>query len=257
MDLVIDRGNSRQKLALFQDGRCIDHTVVGLNPDGWLPWLNGRVPVRIAIGASGEALPVSDLQRLAPVTVLRGDSPAPIRTAYATPATLGVDRWANAVAIAGMFPGRAALAVDLGTCITFDLVDPSGCHLGGAISPGLRMRAAAMHAHTARLPEVDPDGDVQAFGTSTESALRAGVVTGIRYELEGWAREGRYQWPDLAVVLTGGDAPRVARALKSGIFADPLLTLRGLHALLESQSPPARTAGFGPGAGTSDRPGRG
>jgi hypothetical protein len=48
-------------------------------------------------------------------------------------------------------------------------------------------------------------------------------------------------------VLTGGDALRFARALESGIFAHPFLTLLGLHAL----SLPARLA-----SGTSSGPGR-
>lgn len=256
MDLVIDRGNSRNKVALFHAGTVFDQAITGGSIQQIQHWLNGRVPERIAIGASGEQDLVG-LERLAPVIVIRGNSPAPIRVAYATPDTLGVDRLANAVALARMFPRRAAMAVDLGTCITFDLVDPGERYLGGAISPGLRMRALAMHEHSARLPKVDPDGPVEAIGTTTDGALRTGIVTGVRHELGGWISEARYQWPDLAVVLTGGDAPRFARALKSGIFADPLLTLRGLHALLEFQSPSVGAAGAGHGSGRGPRPGRG
>ena len=37
--------------------------------------------------------------------------------------------------------------------------------------------------------------------------------------------------PAMAVVLTGGDGLRFARALESGIFAIPFLTLEGYHAL--------------------------
>lgn len=241
MDLVIDIGNSREKLGLFSGGRLLDQGVVSGGAGAVRDWLKDRTARRIAIGATGDAEGwEQELAALAPVTVLKGDGPSPLTNTYGTPGTLGVDRLANAVGASRMFRGRAALAIDLGTCITFDLVDAGGRYLGGAISPGMRMRARAMHEHSVRLPEADTDGPEEAIGTSTMGSLLAGIHQGIRHELAGWIAELRYQQPDLAVVLTGGDAPRFARALKSGIFADPSLTLRGLHALLEFQSPSPR-----------------
>ncbi len=238
MDLVIDIGNSRGKLGLFNGPELVDQGTVVAGAEVVRDWLNQRRPGRIAIGATGDAAGLEDaLAALAPVTVLHGSSPTPLTSGYTTPATLGVDRMANAVAAMHAFPGRPTLAIDLGTCITFDLVDPKGHYVGGAISPGMRMRARAMHEHSARLPEVDASVDEEVMGTTTTGSLLAGIHQGIRHELAGWIADIRYQWPGLAVVLTGGDAPRFARALKSGIFADPSLTLRGLHALLEFQSP--------------------
>ncbi len=234
-DLVIDVGNSRMKLGLFTGGRLLAHTHADrAEMSAVAGFLGGIQPARIAIGstAAHDDDFLRDLRSVAPLTVITGDSPSPLGSLYTTRATLGVDRLANAVGAARLHPGRPVLAIDLGTCITYDLVDGQAVYRGGIIAPGLHMRAKAMHAFSARLPLVDPPLDPPFLGTDTASSLIAGVHHGVAMELKGVIGQLGRQYPGLAVVLTGGDAPRAARALKSGIFAHPVLTLVGLHALL-------------------------
>lgn len=197
-------------------------------------WLHGVELDHIALGtvAVPDAAFLEKLRDRAPVKEITGVTPSPIRSLYSTPLSLGVDRLANAVAMAALFPDRSALAIDLGSCITYDLVDGLSVYRGGVISPGMHMRARAMHAYSARLPEVLPQEDSSLPGTDTITSLAAGIHHGLLFELEGMIDAFRQQHPGLAVVLTGGDAPRFAKALKSGIFAHPSLTLLGLYALL-------------------------
>lgn len=256
-DLVLDVGNTRTKLALFHGERLVKMSMIAT---GDLKALNdalaGTLPGRIAVGsvASPDEALLRYLGGLAPTFTITGGTPTPLRSHYTTPHTLGVDRLANAVAAAAMFPGRPVLAVDLGTCITYDLVDAEGVHAGGAISPGLRMRARAMHAYSARLPEVEV-GDVPGpWGTSTREALEAGIHQGVLGELQGFIRHAAYHAAGCAVVLTGGDAPVFARACKSGIFAHPFLTLEGLRLILLHHHADGGLRGAG-GAGGNARPG--
>jgi type III pantothenate kinase len=235
IELVLDIGNTRTKLGLFRNGRLLDQgSCANADRQALAVFLHGRSPQRIAVGTVGAPASgfLAHLRGMGPVTEITGASPSPVRTCYADPATLGVDRLANVVAVATLFPDRSALAIDLGTCVTYDLVDGLAVHQGGIISPGMRMRARAMHAYSARLPEVVPPEDAPFPGIDTGTSLAAGVHLGLLMELQGLAAKFRQQHPDLAVVLTGGDAPRFARAMKSGIFAHPSLTLLGLHALL-------------------------
>jgi type III pantothenate kinase len=250
LDLVVDIGNSRVKLALFRGARVLRFTrVPELGPMVLRNFLGADRPLHIAVASVG--VPVAPLLPLlhahAPVVELTGGSPAPVPNAYGSPGTLGVDRLANAAALHHLFPGRPALAIDLGTCITYDLVLPGSGFVGGAISPGPRMRGQAMHRYSARLPLVEDPGRPALVGTDTQGGLASGIHHGVRFELSGMIGELRQQHPDLAVVLTGGAAPGYAAALKSGIFADPLLTLRGLHVLLAHH----RLHPRGPGTGVS------
>jgi len=234
-ELVLDVGNTRIKLGFFREGRLTGQWSLPHGDSAALAsLLDGTLPDRIAFGSVAKPDPglMSRLEAMAPVISITGASPSPVRTGYADPGSLGVDRLANVVGAAVLFPGRAALAVDLGTCVTYDLVDELAVHRGGIISPGMRMRARAMHAYSAKLPEVDPPEEAVFPGTDTAGSLAAGVHHGLLMELRGFIDEFRQQHPGLAVVLTGGDALRFARAMKSGIFAHPSLTLLGLHALL-------------------------
>ncbi len=234
-ELVVDVGNSRMKLGLFRNGRLHRHAVA---PHGDLDavhrFLAGAGVKRIALGSVSrqDARLVGELERLAPVVVLKGGGPSPLGSTYTTPETLGVDRLANAVGASLAFPGRPVLAIDLGSCATYDIVDELAVHRGGIIAPGLHMRARAMHAFSALLPEVDPPDNPVVPGHDTLTCLAAGTFHGMFHEIRGHIVFFRQQYRDLAVVVTGGDAPRFVRALKSGIFAHPSLTLIGLHALL-------------------------
>lgn len=238
VELVVDVGNTRMKLGIFLRGRLVQH---GAAPHGDRATVKrmiaGRPVDRIAVGsvASGDPSFLEFMGTIAPVTMILPGHPAPVRTRYLTPATLGVDRSANAVGVASLFPDRAALAIDLGTCITIDLVDELAVHQGGSISPGMLMRSRAMHAYSAALPEVSPPDPPPVLGLDTPQSLASGIHYGVLAELIASIAEHRQQHPDLAVVLTGGDAPRFVKALKSGIFAHPFLTLLGLHVILHHQ----------------------
>jgi type III pantothenate kinase len=234
-DLVLDVGNTRMKAALYGP-RGVERSVILAHGDlsGLRNWLAGSRLEDIALASV--ILPDPQLEgflsTLAPVLVLHGGSPSPLISAYGTPHTLGVDRLANAVGARQQFPGRPVIAIDLGTCITYDVVDGSGRYHGGLITPGMTMRARAMNAYSARLPRVEPSGHPPLVGRDTVGSLEAGIHHGVRAELVTLIHELRHEMPDAAVVLTGGDALRFTRALKNGIFADPSLTLNGTHALL-------------------------
>ncbi len=238
LDLVLDTGNSRTKVALFHGVSLMGRTAFTNGSTTALDRFLGDVkPLRIAIGsvAAEDVGFVKHLQKLAPLLHITGGSYTPLRSQYTTPLALGVDRLANAVAANALFPGRSVIAVDLGTCITYDLVDAQATYLGGAITPGLRMRAAAMNQYSARLPDVVPAEDPDPLGNSTNASLQAGIHHGVLGELKEFIRTYAYHGPDPAVVLTGGDAPRFARAMKTGIFAHPFLTLEGLRIILHHQ----------------------
>ena len=255
--LVLDVGNTRTKVGLFQGSRHMRWgTVANGDVETVAAFARGFHVAHVVLGSTATPDPVLEvgLAQVAPVHVITGSSPTPLHSAYATPQSLGADRSANAVAAVRRFPGRAVLVLDLGTCITYDLCLADGTYAGGGISPGVRMRAQAMHAYSARLPLVEFVEEPPLVGTTTVGSLAAGIHHGVLGELVWYLRQFRGQHPHLAVVLTGGDAPRFVRGLESGIFALPLLTLEGSHALLvhhRSQRTgylaPAAPAGDGPG----------
>lgn len=187
---------------------------------------------------------------------LSPEIPLPFTSLYETPATLGQDRiaavagsltlpasnaprlsrgfryTAPAFAPAESLPAR--LIVDAGTCITLDLIDGQRTYRGGNISPGVRMRLRAMHTFTARLPLVEPESSFGEVGRSTEQALRHGGQLGAAYEVEGLYLRLRKTYPDLELILTGGDAELLAGLLSVPNVVYPNLVLRGLNQILSN-----------------------
>lgn len=157
----------------------------------------------------------------------------PVMNAYHSPGTLGMDRLA---AVAGAYAGfseKNNLVVALGTCVTYNFVTKNGTFRGGAISPGLQMRLHAMHTFTDGLPEVSREGDTLLLGYDTATCMRSGAVFGLAAEIDGMVQAFEKEYGEFNAVLTGGDAPVLARHIKSRIFADPQIILKGLYQILK------------------------
>ena len=237
MNLIIDIGNTATKIAVFEQGeiketiRCSNQSLEGLDI------LCDRYPVRKGILSSVINVSEDIRRKLAqlpfPMMEFTYRTPIPIRNLYQTPQTLGVDRLAAVVAAYTLRPHRPALVIDAGTCITYDFIDERGQYQGGNISPGMEMRFKALHTFTDRLPHVNASGEIPDYGKSTETAIRAGVIRGIEHEIKGYIRQLKKNYPSLLVFLTGGNEISFERNLKSGIFADGFLVLKGLNRILE------------------------
>ena len=159
------------------------------------------------------------------------DRPMPFATDYRTPETLGQDRIAALAGTLGKLTG-ARLIVDAGSCITVDIMDGNDRHLGGNITPGVRMRLRAMHEFTARLPMVTLDRPIDLLGRTTDQALLHGGILGAVYEIEGLFNRLASSHRDLQLVVTGGDAPLLSSYFSMEVHSYPNLVLRGLNQIL-------------------------
>lgn len=236
MNLVIDIGNTVAKVAVF-DGLSLVEVVYDSNRDlEHLPAVCHKYHLDKAIVATVVDLNEQILAQIArlsmPVVWLNEKTPLPIENLYETPQTLGYDRIAAVVAANERFPGRDILVIDAGTCITYEFIDAHGRYHGGNISPGLQMRFKALHHFTGRLPMVEREGRELPLGKDTETAIRAGVLKGIEYEISGYIVTMKHKYPQLLVFLTGGDGFSFDTNLKSIIFADRFLVLKGLNRIL-------------------------
>ncbi len=156
----------------------------------------------------------------------------PIKVAYETPETLGMDRLAAAVGAHELFPNRDTLIIDMGTCITMDLVTKDATFLGGIITPGLKMRMKSMNAFTANLPDISErwqDINLKALGSTTEECLLAGSLGGVLNEIQGAIDKLSQDFTSINVILTGGDAQYFESNLKAHIFAGSKIVLTGLY----------------------------
>lgn len=237
MNLVIDQGNTRCKTAVFNehDALLYEHVSTDLTINQLETLM---ASYQLNAGIFSTVLPVNEavmswlktnLPRFVPFNT---GTPLPLKIDYRTPETLGLDRLAAAVGAWTMVQGRTLLIIDMGTAITYDLVSREGVYLGGNIAPGTQLRLMSLHTQTGKLPLVKPIPAFEAFGKDTNSAIRAGVMQGISFEIQGYINRYTTEYPDLFTFLTGGDLIYFAENLKSGIFVSKNLVLNGLNAIL-------------------------
>lgn len=234
MNIVVDSGNTYSKIGWFSDDELIRYEI-RLSFEELLHYIRSEIPERIMY--SSVSRPVEDFREAlavdVPVFNLSGETPVPIIKNYDTPETLGADRVAAAVGAMWLHPGKDLVVIDMGTCITYDLVDQNGTFEGGLISPGVRMRFNALHTFTKRLPLIEPQINPVLIGKSTRAAIESGVMNGVLAELEGIIDRYRHKKPTLCVVICGGDAAFFESNLKHPIFAVPELVLIGLNRILK------------------------
>jgi type III pantothenate kinase len=238
MNLVIDIGNSSVKGAVYDGGQVIAslHWQDSF-PEKLAELLNTHPDIRRAILSSvrkDDAGMTGVLEKTGVKLLILDDQTAlPLRNRYRSADTLGKDRLAAAVGASARYPGKNLLIIDAGTAITIDFVSAEDDYLGGNISPGLTMRFRSLHEFTDNLPLVNTTDSSTLLGDDTESAICAGVVNGILFEIDEYINRQKLHYPDLVVIMTGGDALFFEKKLKNSIFVDLDLNLHGLHRILD------------------------
>lgn len=231
MNLAIDIGNSRIKWARFHNKEVIES---GMTPESDFAALQALIEFH-----AGDDLTISSVVHLNSeflsychlknALLINSQTPIPLKNNYSTPATLGIDRLCAAIGAKSQFPKSPVLAVDIGTCIKYEFVSNKNEYEGGNISPGLQMRFASLNNYTSQLPALKPEKITGPIGTSTNQALRLGVQQGMLFEIQTMIGTMQTLHPDLKTVGTGGDLPFFVNDLKTHIFADLLLVLRGIN----------------------------
>ena len=245
MNLCIDQGNSRTKVALMtDDGKMMNHFIYKQFSSADVERLFDLYDISDSIISSVvniEAAVVNTLHRRSQHFVLFDhNTPVPIINCYDTPQTLGQDRLAAAVGAKSLCPNENLLIIDAGSAITYDFVSDKGEYMGGNIAPGLKMRFTMLQRMTKKLPlvEVEENELIPLFGKNTRDAIAAGVIRGVAYEVKGYMRTLGEKVPHFRTFLTGGNAPfilnnvRTSRTEKREIRYEKNLVLTGLNTIL-------------------------
>lgn len=167
-----------------------------------------------------------------------------VRIAYPEPSRLGVDRFLaligahrlDTVAPAddgGAPRRRPKLVVDAGTAVTYDALAADGTHLGGQILPGIDTLRASLLERT-QLPSHHTYDQPGHWGGDTGPGISAASLhapAALADRLLARLRAETTEEPLL--ILTGGDAERLAPLLDTRPARCPDLILRGLACFAE------------------------
>ncbi|MEN6544549.1 MAG: type III pantothenate kinase [Armatimonadia bacterium] len=263
--LYADIGNSRLKLAAVTKGRWLPLITVSWeeacegspDPEQYLlkhvmkqldkqNLAKSECDALVACTSTTEADDILDTLRNAlgaPLRILGRDLQAKLESRYNPPEALGGDRVANAVAAYAEY-GGPVIAIDLGSCITTEVISAEGVFLGGHIAAGLSALYEGIFQIAPQLEaaaEDDPQEASLPLGTSTSMALKMGVHLQLGATLDLLIAACRQALDDecALVVMTGGDAESMAESTQDeAVVVDTMLTLKGLRLIDEAANPP-------------------
>lgn len=234
--LVADIGNTRAKVAVFEGDRMVllesfaNPTPELFNSPGLVVY---QPRAAIISSVAGDASAYMQMLPECRWINLSHDTPLPFTIQYDTPETLGRDRIAGVAGAWHLFQGSDLLVIDAGTAITYDFISKEGVYKGGAISPGITIRFRALNTFTSRLPLLNPAEISFLTGKTTDESILSGVMNGAKAEIDGIIEEYKAIYPELKIIITGGDMFYFEKKLKNNIFANSNLVIAGLKKILD------------------------
>ena len=249
MLLAVDVGNTRIKVAVFEDANLMERFVfsnesLAENILIILKKYPNTTDLVVASVANTQKSTFLSFENQLNIHFLTSDSLFPFHNLYATPETLGIDRMVLASGAVLQYPKQNRLVIDAGTCLTYDFIDDQDQYLGGAITPGIRLRYESLHHFTAKLPLLTLEAyqksqseseSLKMIGNSTPAAIHSGVLNGLVHEIDGFIDQYRREFPKFIIILTGGDADFLANRLKNTIFANSNFLLESLNQTFQYQ----------------------
>lgn len=240
-DVVIDIGNSRIKIALFEEDllsgsrsipiqdfntELLDSCLSGRAVDNLLiSSVNPPVEQLVATALTSRKLPSKTLDF----------SKIRMKLDVDEPEAVGHDRIANAYGALKYFPTHDCIIIDIGTAVTADFVAKEGRYTGGMIYPGPSLSAKALADYTHKLPLVTVLKPDSPLGKTTETHIQSGIYYGLLGAVERMIAGLRMTAPSpssVKVLATGGATTMIdfvddLKELVDDI--NPHLTLIGLH----------------------------
>ncbi len=237
MNLIIDIGNTRSKIAVFDQQVIIEKIITQCLDNELLDKVFNQYPIKaVILSVVGKRIDNTIEKKIKawkkPFIHLAYGTSLPIKNNYKTPETLGQDRLAGVIGATHLFPNENCLVIDAGTCITYDFITATQIYIGGSISPGLSMRYRAMHEFTAALPLLNKQRLNTFVGYNTVTSMQTGVEFGLSFEIQGFIENYFNNYGQIKVIITGGDATYLASQVKSKTFVNPDLILIGLNKIL-------------------------
>ncbi|NOR52382.1 MAG: type III pantothenate kinase [Gammaproteobacteria bacterium] len=153
-----------------------------------------------------------------------------LHNGYENAEMLGADRW---YALVGAVSNYAypLVVCDIGSAVTIDIVDKTGTHLGGYITPGFEMMIRSLNSNTdINIRPEQFNGEIGLIPNNTNSAVGEGCLRAIASLIDSI---------NMGVgannaILTGGGAEKIISLVNSESIIDKNLIFYGIERVIEA-----------------------
>ena len=145
--------------------------------------------------------------------------------AYDDPLSLGSDRFCAMMGSMVHFPKKPLLVIDIGSAMTFDVIDEDGYHQGGLIMPGL----GALRKSFSKFETSDLSTSISTLATNTTDAWKNGTQAMLISSINNQIEKFNEIYSDGIVTFCGGFAEEIKNELPSSAQIFDNLVLDGLE----------------------------
>ena len=245
MILAIDIGNTTVEFGFVEDGKILDsfklYSNVDKTADDWFinikSILSSGLEKKIKDFVISSVVPQIEskitnaikLRFKKKPLIIGKDLDIPVKNKYKNPQEVGIDRLVNAYGAIKKY-SSPLIIVDLGTAITFDVVNKEGEYEGGAIFSGIDSSLKALFSKTAKLPMVSITNIKNVVGKTTVESIQSGIFNGYCSLIEGMVMRITNEFGySFNTVLTGGNANLISEGLSIKHYLDKYLSLESIY----------------------------
>ena len=148
-----------------------------------------------------------------------------LKISYDDPSSLGSDRFFAMLGAMERFPNKALLIIDIGSAMTFDVINEDGCHQGGLIMPGL----GALRKSFSKFETTDVSTNFAGLANNTKDAWKSGTQVMLLSSINDQIEKFNEIFSDGIVTICGGLAHEIKNELPESVQIFDNLVLDGLE----------------------------
>ena len=148
-----------------------------------------------------------------------------LKIAYEDSSSLGSDRFFAMLGAMTHYPKKPLLVIDVGSAMTFDVIDEDGLHQGGLIMPGL----GALRKSFPKFETSDVSKSISTLATNTTDAWKNGTQAMLISSINDQIEKFNEIYSDGIVTFCGGYAEEIKNELPNSVQIFDNLVLDGLE----------------------------
>ena len=145
--------------------------------------------------------------------------------AYDDPSSLGSDRFFAMLGAMNQFPKKPLLVIDIGSAMTFDVINGDGIHQGGLIMPGL----GALRISFSKFETTDLTTNIDGLARNTTDAWKNGTHAMLISSINDQIEKFNEIYSDGIVTICGGFVDEIRNELPKSVQIFDNLVLDGLE----------------------------
>ena len=148
-----------------------------------------------------------------------------LKISYDDPSSLGSDRFFAMLGAMERFPNKALLIIDIGSAMTFDVINEDGYHQGGLIMPAL----GVLRKSFSKFETTDVSTNVDGLANNTKDAWKSGTQVMLLSSINDQIEKFNEMFSDGIVTICGGLVHEIKNELPESVQIFDNLVLDGLE----------------------------